>query len=87
MSNSKPRWKCPNCGSTGSVHNIVLADAVGKALASTNLVTLAHSMAVAIFGHQGVMVQTVRREMISHWGSAPTGSFSRTFFASVIEQV
>ena len=76
---------CPNCGCPGYVLRIVLADLDGQPLAGINLATFAHSMAVAIFGHHGVMVQTVRRADITMQGSIPSKFSSRNFKADVIE--
>lgn len=81
-----PEWiACPNCGRAGCVLNIVLADVGGRPLAGINLATFAHSMAVAVFGRHGVMVQTVRRGDITMQGSRPTAFSSRNFRADAIE--
>jgi hypothetical protein len=78
---------CRSCGSPGSILRVVLADAQGKRLGSVNLVTLAHTVGVAIFGRHGVMVESVPRS----WTSGPPlplelpSTFSsRTFSAAVI---
>jgi hypothetical protein len=76
---------CPNCGSPGSVLNIVLADVDGQPLAGINLATFAHSMAVAIFGRYGVMVQTVRRDDVTMQGPYTSKFSSRNFRADAIE--
>ncbi len=76
---------CPNCGRPGSVLNIVLADVHGQPLAGINLATFAHSMAVAVFGRQGVMVQTVRRDDITMQGPYSSIFNSRNFRADAVE--
>jgi hypothetical protein len=76
---------CPNCGGLGSVLSIVLADVHGHPLGSINLLTMAHSMAVAIFGRYGVMVQTVPKLHATNWGSVASQFTTRNFSAGVIE--
>jgi hypothetical protein len=81
-----PEWTtCPNCGCPGSLHHIVLADLDCKPLAGINLATFAHSMAVAIFGRYGVMLQTARRSDITLQGPLPSKFSRRNFAAAVVE--
>jgi hypothetical protein len=82
-----PEWStCPSCGCPGSVLNIVLADVDGKPLAGISLATLAHSMAVAIFGRYGVMLQTARRSDITLQSSLPVKFSRRNFATATIER-
>jgi len=81
-----PEWiACRNCGRPGSVLDIVLADVHGQPLAGIRLATFAHSMAVAIFGRHGVMVQTVRRGDITMEDPLTTRFTRRNFRADVVE--
>jgi hypothetical protein len=80
---------CRSCGSPGSILRVVLADAEGRRLGSVILVTLPHTVGVAIFGRHGVMLQSVPRS----WTSGPPlplelpNTFSsRTFSAAVINR-
>ena len=80
---------CRSCGSPGSILGVELADAQGKRLASVNLVTLAHSVGVAIFGRHGVMVESMPRGWTSgppYPMELPSTFSSRTFSAAVVNR-
>lgn len=80
---------CRSCSHRGSILNIALANEPGTKLGSVKLVTLPHCFGVAIFGHYGVMLQTMPRRVALEWphGSEPATFTTRTWSTGEIDRV